>query len=104
MGFFKDNKILYQYNQSDTVVYNLVSWISYALLEAGAYTPIKINASTSGLTQLQRVKDPRYTDGQIYEGFGPSWVWETDVVSNDSQAGSIFQVSGVYINNTFFAT
>jgi hypothetical protein len=42
--------------------------------------------------------------GRVYEGMGPSWAWETGVVPVTSGLTPIFQVSGVYVNNTFYPT
>ena len=44
--------------------------------------------------------DPRYTAGQVWEGYRSNWVWETGV-SVDTEPT---RISGVFINNTFRAT
>lgn len=104
MSVFKGNRSFYKFEISDILSYNLKNWVDYGLLELGAYTAAKFDLPTSGLTNLKAVYDPRYGGaGRVYEGMGPSWAWETDVSTvsgaNDS---NVFQVSGVYINNTFY--
>jgi hypothetical protein len=103
MPVLKGTKNFYDYEGSDILAYNLKSWLEYGLLEVGAYTPIKFNLPTSGYTKLKHVKDDRYNDYQVYEGFGPSWVWENDVAPIGESIAP-FQVSGIYINNVFLPT
>jgi hypothetical protein len=102
MSVFKGSKGFYEYEISGILAHNLKSWIDYGLLELGAYTHVKFNLPTSGYTNLKRVKDDRYTSGRVYEGFGPSWAWESGVNCVDQTKPQIFQVSGVYINGSFY--
>ncbi len=101
MGIMRGNPILYKYNVSDLVLYNIKDYFSYGFLEAGGYTNITFDSPASGFTQLKRVKDNRYADGRVYEGFGPNFVWQNDISTNDPSLSAPFQVSGIYINNTF---
>jgi hypothetical protein len=104
MPVFKSSKGFYEYEVNDILVENLKSWIRYGLLELGAYTAAKFNLPTSGLTILKRTYDDRSGgSGKVFEGMGPSWVWETDVSAVQGNQ-PIFQVSGVYVNNTFYPT
>lgn len=104
MPVFKGTKSFYDYEVSDTLAYNLKSWIDYGLLETGAYTIVSFgNAATSGYTNLKRTYDDRYDGhGRVYEGMGPSWVWEQDVypVTNDIPRPLV--ASGIRVNNTFY--
>src|ERR1700744_2376464 len=104
MPVLKGQTNYYNYEVSDILAENLKQYYSYGLVEAGAYTNIRINdPNTSGYSILQPTNDDRYNVGQIYECLGAGLVWE----SNISPIGSTdapFQVSGVYINNKFYST
>lgn len=79
---------------------NLVSFFDWGTLNIGGFANVDIpNSGTFGGTpyRLSLVKDPRYTDGQVWQGFRQNWVWESGL-SHSSQPISI---SGIYVNNTF---
>lgn len=102
MPVLRGNKNFYDYEGSDIVSQNVRQWLEYGLLEIGAYTPIRLTHATSGL--LKRVQDERFGgEGRVYEGLGPSWAWEAGV-SGIGCSEPVFQVSGVYVNNTFYPT
>ncbi len=102
MSTLKGNKNFYEYEGSDILAGNLKEFFQYGFTEMGAYTAIKFNLATSGYTNLKRVYDDRYGGfGRVYEGLGPSWVWESGI-SPIGMSISPFQVSGVYVNNTFY--
>lgn len=103
MSVFKGNTSFYEYKISDNLAYNLKSWLDYGFIECGAYTNVAFNLSTSGYSNLKKVKDDRYADGKVYEGFGPSWIWESGV---SGPAGSQAPIvpSGIYIDNAFYPT
>lgn len=103
MPSLKGTTTIYDYDITDTIAVNLQRWLDYGLLEQGGYTAAKFDNSASGLTNLKRVTDNRYINGKVFEGFGPSWVWETDF-SYPSGCDAPFPVSGVYVNNTFYPT
>lgn len=97
----KGTKNFYDYDITPIVAYNVREWLNYGLLEKGAFTVVKFNLPTSGYCNLQRVQDERFGgSGRVFEGLGPSWVWENDV-SVPSGMIQPFQVSGVYINTNF---
>lgn len=107
MPVLRGNKNFYDYDVSDILKYNLETWLDYGLLEMGAYTNATFNnAQTSGLCTLQRTYDDTLGGfGRCYEGMGPGWVWETGITPIQASGTTInppFQVSGVYINNTFY--
>lgn len=107
MGILKINRVFYDYSASDILADNLKTWLEYGLLETGAYTTAKFNMpSTSGLTNLKRVFDERYdgingSGSHVFEGMGPSWVWE-NITNVPSGYPGLFRPSGVYVNNVFF--
>ena len=105
MPVFKGTKGFYDYEVSDTLAYNLKSWLDYGFLETGAYTVVSFsNAATSGYSNLQRVYDDRYGGhGRVYEGMGPGWVWETNV-NPVINIPTPLVASGVRVNNVFYPT
>ncbi len=105
MPSLKGNKSFYEYEISDAVATNLKGWLDYGLLEMGAFTRVEFsNPQTSGYTNLQKVNDDRYTYGQVHEGFGPSWVWESGVSTIKPSDGVPFIASGVQVGSTFYST
>ena len=106
MSVFKGKKGFYDYEVSDTLAYNLKSWIDYGLLETGAYTVVAFtNTATSGYSNLKRVYDDRYGGhGKVYEGMGPGWVWETNVNPVIGGINLPLVASGIRVNGTFYPT
>ena len=88
---------------------NIVSFFDWGLLNKENFVNVEIPSSGyygGDEHRLRPVKDPRYTDGQVWEGFRSNWVWESGVtgdssplVSNDPTNPG---VSGVYVNDTFY--
>lgn len=101
MGVFKGTKQYYNYDVTDIVGQNIKNWLDYGLLEIGAYTPITTTGYASGYSILQQTYDPNFGNGKVFNGFGPSWCWESGVAI-PSGLGDLFQVSGVYVNNQFY--
>jgi len=86
---------------SENVISNIKDFYEWALLEAGGYFNVYIGTSgTAGgdKSKLRLVKDPRYSDGQVWEGFHNNWVWQSGV----SYSPAPISISGVYVNNTFY--
>lgn len=102
MSVLKTTKNFYDYSTSDNLAQNLKDMLSYGLIQLGAYTnAIFSNSSTSGLTTLKKSTDPRYTDGTVFEGLGPSWIWQSGVNVPNGYTQPVV-ASGVYVNNTFY--
>ena len=86
---------------------NLISFIDYGLIEKSGF--VNISIPTTGVYgglehRLRLVSDPRYDDGQVWEGFKSNWVWESGLGALTSTNNSYPGVSGVYVNNTFYPT
>ena len=104
MATFKRTTEYYGYSASDILAYNLHAWMEYGLLELGAYTPIQFDLPTSGFTNLERSYDNSLGgEGRVYEGFGPSWVWQSGVTVPSGHIQP-FEASGVWVNGTFYNT
>src|SRR5688572_15244515 len=102
MPVLKGSKNFYDYSVTDSLAENLRSMIDYGFVEAGAYTRVTFDSTeASGHTRLYRTTDPRYGDDRVFEGLGPSWVWESGI---SPVAGGLapFPVSGVYVNDIFY--
>ena len=81
---------------------NLIAFFDWGLIDKGSY--LNVNIPHSGLYggnfhHLRPVKDPRYTDGQVWEAFRSNWVWESGV----STSPAPIEISGVFIDGTFRA-
>lgn len=101
MAVLRSRQNFHDYHVTDLVSYNLQEWLSYGLLELGAYTVVAFDLPTSGYTVLQRTYDNNYGGaGRVYEGLG-SWAWQSGVQVPDGY-DPIFQVSGVYVDGVFY--
>ena len=65
---------------------NLIELFDWGMLDAGGFTNISI--PTEGQFggdkhELRLVDDPRYTSGQVWEGFRSNWVWQSGLACTD---------------------
>lgn len=84
---------------------NLISLFDYGLLEKSAFIDVQIpTTGTYGGSdhQLRVVDDPRYTYGQVWEGFRSNWVWESGLGALTGADNANPGVSGVYVDGTFY--
>ena len=87
---------------------NLKWYMDWGLLNIGGWTDV--NRPTSGAwggdySSLRAVQDPSYTNGQVWESARKDWVWETgQLYEDDGTPYSGIQISGAYINDTFYST
>jgi hypothetical protein len=100
---------VFQHTLNNDILDGLVEFFDWALLEKGNYFNVTIaEESPNGqdYSRLRSVSEPRFTDGQAWEGFRSNWVWQTGVdysptptTSNNSGYPGI---SGVYVDDTFY--
>ena len=86
---------------------NLTSFVDYGLISKSGFINVQIPTTGyyGGLEhKLSPVKDPRYTDGQVWEGFRSNWVWESGVGALTSTNNTYPGVSGVYVTGVFYPT
>jgi hypothetical protein len=82
---------------------NLTTFFQWGFLGVGGFFSARMgqpNCFNIDETRLRPVSDPRYPDGQVWQGFRKDWVWETGV-EFDQQP---IRVSGVWVNGTFRAS
>ena len=89
--------------ESQNIVHGIIDFYNWALLEVGNYQNVTINPQTSGVYGGQKYRlrpaiDPRFTNGQVWEGYTGDWVWE----SGSTFTPASIQVSGVYIGGSFY--
>ena len=85
---------------SQNVLYGVIDWAKWALLNVGGYQNIGLGhpgfLGGDG-SALRSVTDPNFTNGQVWEGFRSDWVWETGI---DWPVQPV-AITGVWVNNTF---
>jgi hypothetical protein len=84
---------------------NLISFLDYGLISKSGFINVEIPSTGyygGNDHQLRPVSDPRYTDGQVWEGFRSNWVWESGIGALTSNDNTHPGVSGVYINDDFY--
>jgi len=90
---------------SDQIETNLAAFFQWGFVNVGGFLnvhrgdPDCFDPATD-LSRLRPIKDPNYTDGQIWQGHRQDWVFETGV---DCSRQPI-HVSGVYVNGVFHST
>ena len=65
---------------------NLIEFFDWAILDAGGFQNVSIPTTGQyGGTKhkLRLVDDPRYTSGQVWEGFRSNWVWQSGLSTTD---------------------
>ena len=78
---------------------NIISYFDYGLLNKGNFHNVRIPSSGQyGGTKhkLELTKDPRYTNGQVWQAYRGNWVWQSGLDTTS------IQVSGVNVNGTFY--
>ena len=88
---------------STNLLNGIIDFYQWALLSIGGFQ--NINIPTAGFSggnrhSLYPVKDPNYTDGQVWAGFRSDWVWETGIPTDNINQQPI-RVSGIFVDNTF---
>jgi hypothetical protein len=80
---------------------NMQEWLDWNFVNTGGY--VNISLSESGTyggdkSRLRPVRDRRYDNGQVWEGYRSNWVWQSGINQDDQPT----QVSGVYVDGTFY--
>lgn len=78
-------------------------FFNWGLLNIGAFQNVTIPTSgqyggTSPRHRLRASNDQNFERGQVWEGFRKEWVWESGLEYNKQP----IQVSGVYVDGTFY--
>jgi len=79
---------------------NLIGFFDWSIMNAGGFSNVTLQESgTYGgdRSRLRFAQDPRYTDGQVWEGFTNSWIWESGLLDFSQP----IHISGVWVNNVF---
>lgn len=90
---------------SQNLYQGIIDWLKYSFLQVGGFQNVIIS-QPSGIygghpAILRGVKDPNFTNGQVWEASRSDWIWETGV----SYSGmSPVKSSGVYVGNTYYPT
>lgn len=85
---------------NDQLEENLSAFFNWGTLCVGGFSNVTIPTSGAygGNThRLALVKDPRYTDGQVWQSHRQNWVYESGVEYGTQP----INISGVFVNNTF---
>lgn len=99
---FKGVTNIEQSSTNEIIEANLISYIDWAFLELGAFFNIQIPSSGAyggNRHRLRSVIDPRYSNGQVWEGYRQDWVWESGLRQSAEQP---IQISGVNVDDTFY--
>ena len=101
---------VFQYTLNNDILDGLVEFFDYGLLEKGNYFNVTLAEQAPNgedYSKLRSASEPRFTDGQAWEGFRSNWIWQSGITNtplpittnNDGTPG----ISGVYVDDTFYA-
>lgn len=97
-----------QYSLEDIILYNIIDFVRYGLLEIGGYVNIakdQTNYLGNDLSRLNPIVGVSGVDNyKIYRGAKSDWVWETNINLKSTGLVTPFVPSGIYVNNTFYPT
>jgi hypothetical protein len=93
---------LYQDTLTDNLAWNVMEFFNWGFLQIGGFTNVN-RPTSSGVYggskyRLRPVTDPRYSTGQVWEGFRNQWVWESGIQFQTQP----IHPSGLWVNNTFY--
>lgn len=91
----------------DIVTKNVTTFLSYGLLELGAYYNIykdQPDRFGNNLSILRPANIPGVSSYVIYRGFKHDWVWESNISTKSSGGAQPIQISGIYVNDIFYPT
>ena len=91
---------------SNILLDNFVAFYDNGFLDKGQFYNIQIPQSGiygGDRHKLRLAEDPNYTDGQVWEGYRQNWVWEGSGYVSSTTRQPV-TISGVFVDNTFYAT
>jgi hypothetical protein len=101
---------VFQYTLNNDILDGLVEFFDYGLLGKGNYFNVTLGEQSPNgqdYSRLRSVSEPRFSDGQAWEGFRSNWIWQTGVPYSPSPIttnnGGKPGISGVYVDDTFHA-
>ncbi len=101
---------VFQYTLNNDILDGIVEFFDWALLEKGNYFNVTVGEQSPNgedYSRLRPVSEPRFTDGQAWEGFRSNWVWQTGISYSPSPItynnGGHAGISGVYVDDVFYA-
>lgn len=95
----------------DQITQNLFNFVSYGLLQLGAYKNITQGQLDARGQDVSRLEAAVYQTGvanyKVYKGKSDQWVWENDIslkFTSPTGWSQPIRISGIYVNNTFYPT
>jgi hypothetical protein len=101
---------VFQYTLNNDILDGLVEFFDWGLLEKGNYFNVTLDEQSPNgqdYSRLRPIEEPRFQNGQAWEGFRNNWVWQTGVSYSPSPIttdnGGYPGISGVYVDDTLYA-
>lgn len=87
---------------SEIISDNLITFLDWGFLDVGSF--FNVNLASSGAyggarDNLRLSDDNNFNQGEVWESFHKSWVWESGTTVGDP-----IQISGVYVDSVFYPT
>lgn len=101
---------VFQYTLNNDILDGIIEFFDWGLLDKGNYFNVTLNEEAPNgedYSRLRPVEEPRFSNGQAWEGFRGNWVWQTGISYSPSPIttnnGGYPGISGVYVNDSFHA-
>tara|TARA_B100002019_G_scaffold16426_2_gene12909 strand:+ start:8639 stop:9625 length:987 start_codon:yes stop_codon:yes gene_type:complete len=101
---------VFQYTLNNDILDGIIEFFDWGLLGKGNYFNVSLNEEAPNgedYSRLRPVEEPRFSNGQAWEGFRGNWVWQTGISYSPSPIttnnGGYPGISGVYVNDSFHA-
>lgn len=107
MGGLRNLTYYGQASITDQVEQNVIWYVRDELIKLGAYYNIvsgMVDYNNNRIDKLRPIYQPGLNNFQFWGGPSHHWVWETGITPYSNLVESPIEVSGVYINNAFYAT
>lgn len=99
----KGTTSLGNYSYTEILEHNIKAFFDWGFINKDGFINVEIPSSGAyggDFSRLRHVRDPRYTNGRVWEAVRGNWVWESGLESSNSP----IQISGVFVNNVFLPT
>ena len=100
---------VFQYTLNNDILDGLVEFFDWGLLEKGNYFNVELGElapNGEDYSRLRPVEEPRFSNGQAWEGFRGNWVWQSGVshtpAPTTANNGGYPGITGVYVDDTFY--
>lgn len=106
MGYLDGVDFYAEYSIEDQITHNVINFLTYGLLEIGAYYNInkgQLDSKGQDASLLRSVSVPGIANNRVWQGQKHNWVWESGIQLSFAGGTQPIAISGIYVDNVFVA-